>query len=313
MVNAVVLAGGKDKTTAGDVAGWILFNIPYLLVYHKIKIPGSYKSFMKVGGEIEGVYKRRPSLEYILNALDKSNIIEKVAIVTNPKKFEEKLDVSIKNYMSKCTVVQQVGSIMQNAMEGYKALNEKGHTLFIAGDSPQTTKENIEEFWGKSIPYLSKYSFIYPFVSRETHHKYDKIFRRLYFGIYDDTTKSENISDAAKKRRKKKNARITSMSLVNPEDVGNKEMIDYLYDIRNIAAPQNWVRAYRIFKEEIKKILSDNLTFYDVERKMSYLMETRFKVLELGDARSSLDLDDIGDDKRIEIVNGYNAHIKHNS
>jgi hypothetical protein len=60
MVNAVVLAGGKDKTTAVDVAGWILFNIPYFLVYRKIKIPGSYKSFMKVGGEIEGVYKRRP-------------------------------------------------------------------------------------------------------------------------------------------------------------------------------------------------------------------------------------------------------------
>jgi hypothetical protein len=228
-------------------------------------------------------------------------LIGRAAIVTNPKKLEEKLDVSIKNYMSKCIVVPQVGSIMQNAMEGYKALGEKGHTLFIAGDSPQTTKENIEEFLGISSQYLDDYDFIYPVVDKRAHRKYDKTFKRLYFKI-----RNRAIGEIDE-------VRITSMALVNPEGVGKREMINFFYSIRNIAAPQNWIKAYRVFGDDIKKAFFHNLTLADVEARMSSLMETRFKLARLEDARSSLDLDDVGDDRRIEIANGYHDYTRHNS
>lgn len=302
MVNAVVLAGGKEKTNFIDIAKWVLFQIPYFITYQKIKLPGSCKSFMKVGGEIEGMYKRRPAIEYLLYSLDKSNLIEKVAIVTNTKKMQEKLDVNIKNYMGKCSIIPQVGSIKENAFHGYNSLKEKGHTLFIAGDSPQTTVQNLNEFKSKYEPYMDEFDILCPIVGKRVHYKYDKRFRRKYFWLDDDVTENE---DPFVDKHGRRGFRMMSMILANPENIHNKDAIDFLYDIRNIASLNNIIKAYGTFREELWKIAKKKLKLSDLESKLSNLLETRFKFVELDDASPSFDLDDIGDDRRIEIINGY--------
>lgn len=304
MINAVVLAGGREKTGLADAVGWALFQIPYFMSYQKIKLPGSYKSFMKVGGEIEGVYKRRPALEYLLYSLDKSDLIGKVAIVTDKKKMQEKLDVSIKNYTGKCSIVQQAGSIKENALHGYNSLDGKGHALFIAGDSPKTTVHNIKEFISKCEPEMDKFDFFYPIVGKRVHHRYDELFRRKYFWINDDITENRD-KDKFKNKYGQRGFRILGMILANPENIHDNNAIDFIYDIRNIASPHNIIKAYKTFREELWKLASKELGLGDVESKMSSLLKTRFKFVEIDDAGPSFDLDDIGDDKIIEKINGY--------
>ena len=48
----------------------------------------------------------------------------------------------------------------------------------------------------------------------------------------------------------------------------------------------------------------------DIEKRISQLLDTRFKFVELEDASSSFDLDDIGDEIRIERATGF---LKRNS
>lgn len=309
MVDAVVLAGGKEKDKSWSFSKEVFFKLVYLVSYGKAKIPGSYKSFINVDGEIEGVKKKRPCIEYILHALDKSDLIEKAAIVTDKRKLEEKLDLNIKNYMKKCIAVQQVGSIKDNALAGYSALGRKGHTLFVTGDSPKTTAESIDEFLDKCSPYTEKFDVIYPLVGKRVHYKFDRIWKRKYIGIVDDITGNK---DKFKSRYGVRQFRITSMILANPENIKNKEAIDSFYSIRNLALPQNWFRACKIgFKEEIFKILKsivfrkEMLKMSEIEGKMSSFLGTRFKFVELDNPGPSFDLDDTGDDKRIEKMNGY--------
>jgi hypothetical protein len=47
------------------------------------------------------------------------------------------------------------------------------------------------------------------------------------------------------------------------------------------------------------------LKMSDIERKLSSFLGTRFKFVELDDASSSFDLDDVDDYKRIEEINGF--------
>lgn len=314
MVNAVVLAGGKEKDESWSSSKEVFFKLLYLMSYGKAKIPGSYKSFINVDGEIEGVKKKRPCIEYILHALDKSDLVEKVAIVTDKRKLEETLDLNIKNYMKKSIAVQQVGSIKENALAGYSALGTKGQTLFITGDSPKTTAESIEEFLEKCSPHSERFDVIYPLVGKRVHYKFDKIWKRRYIGIVDDTTGNK---DKFKNRYGVRQFRITSMILANPENIENKDAIDEMYSIRNLALPQNWFRACEIgFKDEIIKILKsivfrkEMLKMSDIERKMSSFLETRFKFVELDNPGPSFDLDDMDDDKRIEKTNGYEKIVK---
>ncbi|MFH1249133.1 MAG: hypothetical protein V1660_03195 [archaeon] len=300
MVNAVVLAGGKDCFALKDKASWALMQVPYFIAYQKLKIPGSYNSFINVYGEIDGVHKRRPALEYVLNSLNQSKLIDRIAVVTKKKKLEEKLDISIKNYMEKSSIVEQCGSIKENALKGYESLQKQGHTLFIAGDSPKTTVNNIDDFLNKCEAYKKDYDIIYPIVNKKSHHKYDKIFRRKYFWIIDDITGNKDEFERGGKR----GFRIMSMTLANPNKVRNNKAIDFLYDIRNIAAPQNVIKAYREFKNEIFKIIKGDLKLSDIEKKLSSLLQTRFKIIEIEDAGPSFDIDDVGDSERISRING---------
>lgn len=309
MINAVVLAGGKDREESWSSSKELFFDIVYRMSYGKMKIPGSYKSFMDIGGEIEGVKKRRPCIEYILYALDKSDRIGRVAIVADRDKLEEKLDTGIKTYMKKCTAVQQVGSIRENAMRGYKALEERKHTLFITGDSPKTTTESIDEFLDKCAQYTEKFDIIYPLVGKRVHYVFDKILKRKYMGIVDDITDNK---DKFKSKYGARQFRITSMILANPENIKNTGSIDSLYSIRNLALPQNWFKAWKMgFSEEILKMAKSLIwkretpKMSDIERKLSCFMGTRFKFVEIDNPGPSFDLDDKDDDRRIEEINNF--------
>src|SRR3989338_3695344 len=167
MIKAVVLAGGKSKATLDDLLNRII-EYPF---YHEWYLFGKYKPLIKVGGEIDGIKKRRPVIEYTLHSLTASRNVDGIIVVGDKEKLERGLDISLKTYAEKCRFVQQVGTLKQNAYHAYNAAGRAGHTLFITADAPLSTRQGIDNFINACEKDSGNYDLFYPIISRKQDRK----------------------------------------------------------------------------------------------------------------------------------------------
>ncbi len=306
MVNAVVLAGGKSKVTLEDLLGRII-ELPF---YREVYLFGTYKPLIKVGGEIEGIRKMRPVIEYPLHALAASKNIEGIKVVGEKEKLEKGLDINLKIYSERCDIIQQVGSLSENVLHGYKSFGKKEHTLFLTADAPLSTSEGIDNFISICSKDFAKYDVFYPVVSRKHLYKYEDSFKnRRYFWIRDDVT-NEQDEFMIKGMR---GFRIANMVIANIDAIKNLDFVDFAYSARKLRNPINAIKLLATFWEEEVKYFKGTLKLSEVQDKISDVLGTRFKLVEIADAGSSLDLDAYCDKEGIEKINGYHEHVKHNS
>lgn len=306
MVNAVVLAGGKSKVTLEDLLSRVI-ELPF---YREVYLFGTYKPLIKVGGEIEGIKKMRPAIEYPLHALVTAKNIEDINVVGEKEKLEKGLDINLKTYSERFNIIQKVGSLKENALLGYNNFRKKGHTLFITADASLLASDEIDDFVTICSKDFASYDVFYPIISRKYLHKYENEFRnRNYFWIKDDIT-GEKDEFIAKGMR---GFRISNMVIANLDAIKNLDFVDFAYSARKLRNPLNAIKLLATFWDEEISYVKGTLTLSELQDKMSGVLGARFKFVPSAYARSSLDLDAYCDKAGIEKVNGYHAHAKLNS
>lgn len=298
MINAVVLAGGRSKATLDDLLNRVV-EYPF---YHEIYLFGKYKPLIKVGGEIDGIKKRRPAIEYTLHSLTASKNVEGIIVVGDKEKLERGLDINLKTYAEKCRFVQQAGTLKQNALHGYNNLEKKGHTLFITADAPLSTRGGIDDFIEACQKDFDKYDIFYPLVGRKYLYRYEKLYKmRKYFWVSDDITNNQDEFTVKGMR----GFRISNMVIANPEKIGKPEFLDFAYNARKLRNPLSIFKLARTFQPELVKYVQGKLKLSDIQEKISQVLGARFRIIEIKDALSSLDIDAEGDEKSIEKINCY--------
>jgi len=138
MTKAIVMAGGKVKKNLSDLERKLTDK------YYKDKylLGKGYKPLKKV--RVKRGSKKEPLIHYVLSALDESPIIDDITVVGEKDRLDRFLEK--KEYSKQVNIVQQEGSILENALIGYEASSARKHALFLASDIPKITPFSIRDF-----------------------------------------------------------------------------------------------------------------------------------------------------------------------
>ena len=90
------------------------------------------------------------------------------------------------------------------------------------------------------------------------------------------------------------------MIYTNPNNVGNKEFVDIAYNSRKLLIPKNIWTIYKYLRPEIKKYRKKKLSINDVESKLSEILDTNFKLVEIYSTEIEQDIDSETDIKDLE-------------
>ncbi|MDD3840265.1 MAG: nucleotidyltransferase family protein [Clostridia bacterium] len=151
MINAVVLAGDGKKLVIGDKE--------------------IYKSFLNIHGKI--------MIEYVIDALVESEMIDKIVVVGPREQLSNYIDSKVD------CIVDDRGSIIENAKAGVEQFEDNKRILIITSDIPMVTAEAIDDFVKRA--YESGGDFCYPIVDKRLNdQKYPGV-RRTYVKLKEGT------------------------------------------------------------------------------------------------------------------------------
>ncbi|MBU2523279.1 MAG: NTP transferase domain-containing protein [Nanoarchaeota archaeon] len=298
MADAIVLAGGKVKKSLFDPIKFLWYYAIYGERYYFAS--GKYKPLIKVYNEIGGIKKPRPLVEYTLHSLFSSKNVEKIVVVGEKERLENSLDLKIKNYSSKCHIVQQRGGLIENIIFGSSFLEKKGHALIISADSPLITSNSIDQFIEDCSNKKENFDFFFAITSRKNLYKYEKVIYKPYFWMINDQREK---GDIFKDKYDRSGFRVANMAFVDIEKkIKNRETIKMAYSLRKLKDPFNLFKIFQLYKKETIKYFSKTLKMSEVEKAISASFETRFKLIEVEDPNFSLDVDSEEDHKAIEFL-----------
>lgn len=283
MVSAILLAGGKVKKSWYDSISKVL----YRFIYNETYLFGEYKPLRNFKGNIDGVIKLRPMMEYVLHSLDKAKTIAEVVIVGEKKRIEQKVGI-INRMETPVKVVQQMGPFLENALLSYENSSATNHALFVPSDIPFIAPADIDYFVRECQSYQRDFDFLFAVVSRRTLKPTTKWFRkRPYFWMIDDNSRGKEGAD----KYGRKGFRIANLGFANPQGIRNLELINLAYSVRKLRNPTKIVTVIKFARREVRKYLQKKLTKKGMETKLGELLGTRFKLIEIKDASPALDID----------------------
>ncbi len=289
MVNSVLMAGGKVKNTLGSKIDKFF----YRQIYHENYLWGDYKPLKEIELDLNGEKKKRFLIEYVLSALDNSEMIDKVVVVGEKRLLKDK--VNFNNYEN-VMVVQQGKSLIENAELGYSNCFGEGKILFVPVDVPLVSGEEIDEFITKCIVAEGDYDVFCAVTSKGVLERGNSFEDRPYFWVIDE--ESEIKEDLDKYGRK--GFRAGNFFFANPNNIGKAHYINGAYSVRKLLNPMNIFRLACCMIPESRKYFLKKLTRADLEKKVGDLLETRFKFMDTDSPTFSLDVDSQEDVKNIE-------------
>ncbi|MGE5484189.1 MAG: NTP transferase domain-containing protein [Ignavibacteriales bacterium] len=147
-VDAVVLAGRANDGKLHDAD------------------PAEWEALIEVAG--------KPMLQYVLDALDRSGLVDRIAVVAPPG-----VDGGVTS--GKARFVPPGGSMVDNVMRGFAALGGDGKTLVATSDIPLITPEVVDGFIRECG--AIDLDFYYPVVRQEVMEARYPGVRRTYAGM----------------------------------------------------------------------------------------------------------------------------------
>ena len=306
MVYAVLMAGGKTWAQRGQFEKFSisLHEKACELIYgEKYLWRDTYKPLILVGGVIDGKYELRPMISYPLDVLGNTKSIEQIVVVGEKNLIEASIKERLLGYDKQIEVIQQKDSFLNNALEGIKYCPE-GHKLFMCCDVVSEKPENIDGFVERCEPLKEESDLLFPIICRETLKEYEKWFRRPYVWIKDDNPDQLYNEEVQIRKRGRRGFRIGAMLLADDAKIKNQIKIQRSYDLRKLYNPLNWLGLFSESPELISRYLIsrffvDKLKWSDINRIMSDYFDTRFRLVEIDDAATSLDVDSCEDHKNI--------------
>lgn len=280
------MAGGKVKRSLKD----FLIKKEIDNYYSDDHLYGrGYKPLKKV--RISRDTEKYPLLHYVISAAEGSPSIEDITIVGEKNRIENFLEKQ--GYYKDITVVQQKGSILENAILAYENCNTNKHALFLASDIPKLTSFSIEDFLKRCY---GNHDVYFPIVGWENTLTGNN---RPPLKLIDN--RKTNLQDKLLDSNGRRGFRIGNLIYANPNKIMNKYLVDIGYNIRKLMLPQNMITAWKHLGPEFrKKYFNKKLSIKDIEHKASEILGTNFKLIELYSSDIEEDIDSEKDIENLE-------------
>jgi hypothetical protein len=259
MVSAILLAGYNNKRAVKKYSRMVAEH------YGEEFIEAGYKPLRDFEITEDGKKIIKPVIQFTLEKLYDSELIDEIIIVGHRMLLEQRLDKVIKKYKKPCKIINQNARIPQQAVnlfdidlkkvkhnslagnfiKGYtasKAFNDKKHVLIVASDSPMTTKEYIKNFITISQDYIKDSALIVPAVYIQG--KKDRLGRRPLF-LRNDT--KIQVSDKTDKFGRQ-GFRLSSLMYINPNkfDINSTNTA---YNLRKTLNPKIQLKLFNTTRE----------------------------------------------------------------
>jgi hypothetical protein len=261
----------------------------------------------------DGKEESKPLIQFTLEKLFASDLIDEIVIVGHQMLIEQCLGNFINEFEKPCRIVNQnskiptevierfniinrkvkFNSIAGNLIKGYSASTAykyKEHALFVASDSPMTTKEFIEHFLHTGQKYKDKAAIVLPAILIEDNK--DRL-GRYPLKLRNDT---EYRLPGLKDSHNRQGFRLSSLMFANPHlfdiNTGNTA-----YSLRKCLSPNVQLKLFKITRGlgypnvYSKYFLRKNLSIKEVENITSAFFNGRLKLIPMAGEESTYDYD----------------------
>ncbi|MBN1380354.1 MAG: hypothetical protein JXA41_01640 [Deltaproteobacteria bacterium] len=281
--------------------------------YGEKYIESGYKPLREFTSIIDGKPVSKPLIQYTLEVLFDCEAISEIIIVGHQTLLEQRLGDFINRYDKKCVILNQDAPLMQdviktfhitdgkfrhsslagNVIKGYaatKAYQLKKHALFIASDSPLTTKEFISRFAELTDLYESEADLIVPAVLLDK--EKDKLGRLPLLLINDTAFQFPGRTD----KFGRQGFRLSSLLSANPFKL-NVAGANTAYNIRKLLMPKAQLELFRITRKlgypnvYSKYFVKKDLRISEVEEILSVFFRGHLKIVPMEGLEATYDYD----------------------
>lgn len=322
MVSAILMAGYNNKREVKRYSRIVADN------YGEKFIETGYKPLREFKTVRDGQEDSKPLMQYTLENLFSIDLIDEIIIVGHQMLLEQRLGNLIKKFEKPCYILNQNSkipskvikrfnilkkkvkqtSIAGNLIKGYArsaASQERKHALFVASDSPLTTKEYIERFLNKVKKYQEQAAIIFPIVIINENE--DKLGRKPLWLLNDTQHQVSN----KKGSYGRQGFRLSSLTYANPYFF-NLNTVNTAYSLRKCLNPSVQLKLFRITRNlgypnvYSKYFLRKDLSIREVENITSEFFDGRLKLIPMIGEEATYDYDGT-DFEYVMISNMLNA------
>ncbi len=307
MVSAILMAGYNNKREVKKYSRIVAEN------YGQKFIETGYKPLREFKTVKDGKEESKPLIQYTLENLFTTDLIDEIVIVGHKMLLEQRLGNVINKFEKSCCIVNQNSiippnvikrfhiikrkvrhtSIAGNLIKGYAAstaFRDRKHALFVASDSPLTTKEFIEHFLNIVQKYKKQAATILPAVLINDNK--DKLGRYPVKLLNDTRYQLSNKKDSFGRQ----GFRLSSLMFANPH-LFNINTVNTAYRLRKGLNPKVQLKLFRITRSlgypnvYSKYFLRKDLSIKEVENIISEFFGGRVKLIPMTGEEATYDYD----------------------
>ena len=317
MASAILMAGYKNKMEVRRYSKIVAEH------YGEKFIETGYRPLREFETIVDGQKKSMPVIQFTLEKLFASDLIDDIVIVGHQMLLEQRLGHFISQFKKPCRLINQntrlaadiierfkikkrkvrYSSIAGNLIKGYaasKACQEKEHALFVASDSPLTTQEFIEQFLQLAVKHQDEAAIVFPAILVDGHK--DKM-GRYPLKLLNDT---EYELPGSKDSHNRQGFRLSSLMFANPHSF-DINTANTAYSLRKALNPNAQLTLFKITRNlgypnvYSKYFAHKDLSIEEVENITSAFFKGRLKLIPMAGEESTYDYD--GTDFEYRMIN----------
>ena len=307
MVSAILMAGYNNKREVKKYSRIVAES------YGEKFIETGYRPLREFKTVKDGKEESKPLLQYTLENLFTSDLIDEIVIVGHQMLLAQRLGNFINEFEKPCCIVNQNSKISPNVIERFNIIQRKAkhnslagnfikayavsaacqdrkHALFVASDSPLTSKEFIERFLNAVQEYREQAALIFPIVPIDDDR--DNL-GRYPLRLLNDTQHELSYKKDGYGRQ---GFRLSSLMFANPH-IFNLNTVNTAYSLRKCLNPNVQLRLFRITRGlgypnvYSKYFLRKDLSIKEVENITSEFFSGRVKLIPMTGEEATYDYD----------------------
>jgi hypothetical protein len=307
MVSAILMAGYKNKMEVKRYSKTVAEH------YGEKFIETGYRPLREFNTVIDGREEKKPIIQFTLEKLFASDLIDEIIIVGHQMLLERRLGNFIKGFQKPCRIINQNSRISPEIIERFNIINRKvryntiagnlikgyaastackdsKHALFVASDSPLTTIEFIERFLRMAQKYVHQMAIIFPAIVIDV--KKDQL-QRPPLKLLNDT---DYQLPGKKDSHGRQGFRLSSLMFANPH-LFDINTANTAYSLRKALNPNAQLRLFRITRNlgypnvYSKYFIKRDLSVKEVENITSAFFNSRLKLIPMTGEESTYDYD----------------------
>jgi len=317
MVSAILMAGYKNKMEVKRYSKIVAEH------YGEKFIEVGYRPLREFKTVNDGQAEKKPVIQFTLEKLFACDLIDEIIIVGHQMLLEQRLGKFIEKFSKPCRLINQnspiepevvkrfniikrkakYNTIAGNLIKGYaasSACKHKKHALFVASDSPLTTKAFIEHFLMSAQKYQDQAAIIFPAILIDADK--DKLERSPLRLLNDTEFELPGLKDS----NGRQGFRLSSLMFTNPH-LFDINTANTAYSLRKALNPNVQLRLFRITRNlgypnvYSKYFIRKDLSIKEVENITSAFFNGKLKLIPMAGEESTYDYD--GTDFEYRMIN----------